>query len=496
MKALMVQGTSSGAGKTTVCTALCRIFADMGYSVAPFKALNISLNSCVASDGGEIASAQRVQAIAAKTEPVSEMNPVLLKPDYGGCQVIISGRYAGRIERAGSFCWKQEKAKEAIRNSIDRLSTYDIVVMEGSGSPAEINLADRDLANAYAAGIADASVMLVSDIDRGGAFASVLGTWELLDEDSQRRTFGFLFNRMRGNGRILRKGTVKIESRTGMNYLGSVPFMEELSLPEEDSLSLKDKSTGSGDIRISAIRTPFLSNYSDFAPLMFEKGISFRFANDVEDCRNSDLIIVGGSKNSSEDLQFIKREGFDSMLSDWHGDARPLFAICGGYQMLSEEIIDSGHIESRRDRTCGVGIFNAKTKMAPVKITSNVEGEILNQRGMQAETVKGYELHFGVTETRNGNRFIRIRKRDGKIAGGFDGEIEGSATGTYVHGLFSNTGYFQRVLDSICESKGIEKIAVSGEIEEKAIKRISLAVKRSVSLDVILNALELRSRKR
>jgi adenosylcobyric acid synthase len=492
MKALMVQGTSSGAGKTTICTALCRIFSDMGYSVAPFKALNISLNSCVASDGGEIASAQNVQAIAARTEPVSDMNPVLLKPDYRGCHIIISGRYAGRIERGRSFSWKQEKAKAAVRRALDRLSNYDIVVMEGSGSPAEINLAGRDIANAYAARIADASVMLVSDIDRGGAFASVLGTWELLDADSRSRTFGFLFNRLRGNERILRKGTASMERRTGMDYLGSVPFLDGLPLPEEDSLSLRDRGIGRGDIGISAVRTPFLSNYSDFAPLMFEKGISFRFANDVEDCRNSDLIIVGGSKNSSEDLRFLRREGFDSLLLEWHKDGRPLLAICGGYQMLSREIIDSQHMESGRERTRGVGIFNAKTEMQPVKTTSNVEGKLLSPGGIPGMTVKGYELHFGRTETLNRNRFMRITKRDGRADGGFDGEIEGSATGTYVHGLFSNRYFFQQVLDSICEARGIPRITVRGEIEETAIEQIALAVKKAVRLGAIMDALRLK----
>ncbi|MBX8631132.1 MAG: cobyric acid synthase [Thermoplasmata archaeon YP2-bin.285] len=485
MKALMVQGTSSGAGKSLLCTALCRIFSDMGYSAAPFKAMNMSLNSAVSADGGEIASAQYVQAHAARTEPLSAMNPVLLKPDVGGPHIIINGHYSGKIVAGGDFSWDMGNARKAVSSSLRSLSHFDIVVMEGSGSPAEINIRERDIANGYAARLAGAKVILVSDIDRGGAFASVMGTWTLLDETERRRLSVFLFNRMRGDASVLEKGARVIEERTGMKYGGSIPFVEGAALPDEDSLSLRTAGMGKGRIRFAAVRTPFLSNYSDFYPLIYQRDVGFSLTDDPGECERADVVILGGSKNSVADLRFLRENGFDDMLQERVREGRRVIGICGGYQMLSRRIIDRHHVESDADSVRGVGVFDSTTEMTARKVTDSVSGYILEEKEGRPVAVSGYEIHFGTTAAK-GRRFIGICRRNGMAVNELDGEVTGAAVGTYVHGLFSNRRFLQKLVDEICMEKGIDSFSVAGNIEERAIKKVAAIVRRSVDMDLVM----------
>ena len=338
----MVQGTGSGAGKSLLVAAFCRIFNDEGLRVAPFKAQNMALNSCITAEGGEIGRAQVLQAEAARVAPTIDMNPVLLKASGDmGSQVIIHGR-ARRHMSAKEYYSFRASAWAAVEESYERLSNaFDLIVMEGAGSPAEINLADVDIVNMAAARLAQAPVLLVGDIDRGGVFASLYGTVKLLGGDA-RRIRGFIINKFRGDVDILRPGLDLIERKTGKRVIGVLPYVTDMGLPEEDGLALKNgtMSQGDGSVRIVVVRLRYIANFTDFDPFFCEPDVHLLYSTNPSEIENADMVIVPGSKNTVKDLLFLKESGLDRAIRKAYDKGIQITAICGGYQMMGKKIHD------------------------------------------------------------------------------------------------------------------------------------------------------------
>lgn len=465
-KAIMIQGTGSHVGKSLIVTALCRIFMQDGYKVAPFKAQNMALNSAITCDGGEIGRAQALQAMAAGIEPTVDMNPILLKANSDmGSQVIIRGKVAGNMSAREYFSFK-DKAWEVICTSYQRLSSqYDLIVIEGAGSPAEINL--DDIVNMKVARMAGAPVILVGDIDRGGLFASIAGTLELLSEDDRKRISGFIINKFRGDESLLSGGIDFIEGRYKIPLVGTIPYLKGLRLPEEDGVSLEAERVGEGvektdgRIRIGVIYLPHISNFTDFDPFKSEERVDLRFIREAEiDC-NLDLIIIPGSKNSIEDLIYLYESGIADKISVFHERGGMVIGVCGGYQMLGNSIADPYQAESSRGRIAGLGLLPVVTILEPEKITSQIKAELifnpLTPYPLSLE-LYGYEIHMGRTTLLDGARPIfKIKERSGKKVDIHDGAISGDGRvwGTYIHGIFDNDHFRHQLLEKIRRGKGI-----------------------------------------
>jgi adenosylcobyric acid synthase len=437
-KALMIQGTTSYAGKTFLVAVLCRILRDAGYRVAPFKSQNTSLNSYVTPDGLEISRAQALQALAAGLEPRVEMNPILVKPmGESRAQVIINGRPYADME-AGSYYrdFALSKGMEAIKRAYERLSKkYEVIVIEGAGSPAEINLYERDIANMRIAELADAPVLLVADIDRGGVFASIYGTLALVNKEHRKRVKGVVINKFRGSLDILKPGLKRIEELTMKPVLGVIPFIPELKLPFEDSVSLSSVEDGDG-IDIAVLKFPRISNFTDLDPFLYE-GARVRYVDDPENLGCPDVVILPGTKNTFQDLEWLRAKGFEEKIKALAGKAN-IVGLCGGYQMLGERIIDESGVEKGdRGEVSGLGLLDIETKFKEYsKTTRRVEGEIVSSRGIfkkiKGSRVKGYEIHMGRTILgKNAEPLIQLKDApDGAT------NKRGDVFGTYLHGIF------------------------------------------------------------
>lgn len=437
-KALMIQGTTSYAGKTFLVAVLCRILRDAGYRVAPFKSQNTSLNSYVTPDGLEIARAQALQALAAGLEPRVEMNPILVKPmGESRAQVILNGRPYADIE-AGSYYrdFALSKGMEAIKRAYDRLSKkYEVIVIEGAGSPAEINLYERDIANMRIAELADAPVLLVADIDRGGVFASIYGTLALVNKEHRKRVKGVVINKFRGSLDILKPGLKRIEELTMKPVLGVIPFIPELKLPFEDSVSLSSVEDGDGS-DIAVLKFPRISNFTDLDPFLYE-GARVRYVDDPEKLGCPDVVILPGTKNTFQDLEWLRAKGFEEKIKALAGKAN-IVGLCGGYQMLGKRILDESGVEKgAQGEVSGLGLLDIETKFKEYsKTTRRVEGEIVSSRGIfekiKGSRVKGYEIHMGRTILgKNAEPLIQLKD-------GLDGATNkrGDVFGTYLHGIF------------------------------------------------------------
>lgn len=416
MPVLMVQGTASHVGKSTLVTALCRIAADAGYRVAPFKAQNMSLNATVTPDGGEIGRAQYTQAEAARVVPTVRMNPILLKPtDDQRSQVIVLGRVL-TTERAAEYYTRRDALWPAVAESLDALSSeHDLVIIEGAGSPAEINLASHEIVNMRVALHANAPVVLVGDIERGGVFASLYGTVALLGSEERERIKAFVINKFRGDPGLVEPGPAMLEARTGIPTLGVIPYMADIGLPEEDTLGVPVDSVRDPLIDIAVVRFPHMANFDDFDPLRRERGVGVRFVERAEDLGAPDLIILPGTKTTVADLAWFRAQGF-ALPSD-----TPVLGICGGYQMLGREIRDPLHVESPHECVAGLGLLPVVTTFEATKTTRRVDG--------------GYEIHNGATV--------------GPTA-------EGRVAGTYVHGYFDDPGVRRGFLARLAAQKGVE----------------------------------------
>ena len=467
-KAIMIQGTGSHVGKSLIVTALCRIFRQDGYKVAPFKAQNMALNSAITKDGGEIGRAQALQAMAAGIDPSVDMNPILLKANSDmGSQVIIRGKVAGNMSAREYFSFK-EKAWEVICASYKKLSEeYDLIVIEGAGSPAEINL--EDIVNMRVARMADAPVILIGDIDKGGLFASIVGTMELLARDDRERVAGFMINKFRGDESLLKGGIDFIEERYRIPLLGTIPYLKELGLPEEDGVAL-ERSQESGvssqkKINIFIVRLPHISNFTDLDPFKFESDVNVRYVTDPSEFAESDrvdLLIIPGSKNTIDDLSCLIESGIAGKIKEFHTRGGRIIGICGGYQMLGMSIEDPDHLESSRGSIAGLGLLPVKTILEPEKITSMDKAEVISSpltpHTSPLTDLSGYEIHMGRTRLLDGARPIfRVFERSGEKVDLPDGAIskDGMVWGTYIHGIFDNDSFRHQLLEEIRREKNI-----------------------------------------
>jgi adenosylcobyric acid synthase len=447
--------------------ALCRIFRQDGFRVAPFKAQNMSNNSYVTADGGEIGRAQAVQAEAAGVDARVEMNPILLKPEADHTsQVVVLGRPL-RSARVRDYFGLKAQLWESVRASLDTLrQEYDIVVIEGAGSPAEINLKATEIVNMRVARYANAPVLLCGDIDRGGVFAALVGTLELLEPEERALVQGLLINKFRGDESLLTDGLTWLEQRTGIPVLGVVHHFRDIHIPEEDSvaLDLPDRSAGSPVLDIAVVRLPHIANFDDFDPLARERGVALRYVESPAELGRPDLVILPGSKTTIPDLTWMDRQGLSGAVQGLHQGGTPIIGICGGYQMLGTAIYDPEGVESSQRETAGLGLLPLQTVFAGTKETHRIKGEVARGRGLlqgaAGAPITGYEIHMGRTTGEGVEPPFRIQDRSDvpvTEATAWDGVLDpsGLVLGTYIHGLFHNGQLRNALLQELARRKGV-----------------------------------------
>ena len=505
-KTIMFQGTSSHVGKSILTTALCRIFRQDGYRVVPFKAQNMALNSYVTPSGGEMGRAQVAQAEAAGLEPAVEMNPVLLKPTGNSrSQVIVMGRPIGVMSATEYHAGYSTKLLGVISDCLTELQErFDIVVIEGAGSPAEVNLKANDIVNMRIALLVNAPVFLIADIDRGGAIASVVGTLSLLEPEEQDRVQGIILNKFRGDINLLRPACDVILEKTGKPVVGVIPHLADIGIDDEDSVSLDDKTSARGrELEIAVLRLPKISNFTDFDPLLREPDVSLRYVREGESLGQPDLIILPGSKNTTEDLLYLKEQGFDAQIRQLAKQGTPVIGICGGYQMLGQKLADPLHTESDQDELDGLGLIPAVTTFAPDKVTHQVAAHMGPQPMLgvtrSEARLSGYEIHMGRTEfTGTVSPAFTIVQRSGEAVAFEDGCVsaDGLVMGTYIHGIFENDGYRRSLLDALRQRKGLPVLAGEAvsylERKEAAYNRLADIVRANLDMEHVRRVMGLK----
>ena len=503
-KYIMLQGTSSHVGKSILTTALCRIFLQDDYKVVPFKAQNMALNSYVTKTGEEMGRAQVAQAEAAGLEPVVEMNPVLLKPTGNSTsQVIILGKPVGTMSAKEYHNGYSLTALGVVEKTLEKLSKeYELVVIEGAGSPAEVNLKANDIVNMRVAKLLNAPVLLIADIDRGGALASIVGTLELLEPDERDLVKGLIINKFRGDITLLKPALDFLEEKTGKPVLGVIPHLDNLGIDDEDSVSLEDKNTvknidQQAEIEIAVLRTPKISNFTDFDSLEVEPDVNLRYVKQGEAIGNPDLIILPGSKNTSEDLLYLRTEGYEKELLALAQQGTPIIGICGGYQMLGSEIIDPEKTESSLAKISGLNLLPMKTVFLGNKITHQIQArtvqnfKFLNQ-DIFAENLSGYEIHMGRTEfTQPVLSPFHIEKRSRENVNLVDGVISENQQilGTYIHGIFDNDTLRRSLLNAIRSKKGLKPLAVSiniNALKQGSYNRLADTVRNNLDMKKLM----------
>lgn len=429
---LMVQGTTSDAGKSTLVTALCRWLRRQGVAVAPFKPQNMALNSAVTADGGEIGRAQAVQAQACHLAPHTDMNPVLLKPNSDvGAQVIIHGRAVTSMNAAAYHDYKRV-AKQAVLESHQRLlDAYQVVMVEGAGSPAEINLRANDIANMGFAEAVDCPVILIADIDRGGVFAHLVGTLELLSESERARVKGFVINRFRGDIGLLQPGLDWLEERTGIPVLGVLPYLMDFHLEAEDAIDTRQAAKAGESLKVAVPVLPRISNHTDFDPLRLHPQVQLTFVGPGQPLPAADLVILPGSKSVRADLAFLRAQGWDAAIERHLRYGGKLLGICGGLQMLGRTLSDPHGLEGAAGDSAGLGWLELDTVLEPEKQLRNVRGRL----ALEDAEVGGYEIHAGVTSG-PALESPAVRLDDGRCDGALS--ADGQVMGTYLHGLFES----------------------------------------------------------
>ncbi len=453
-KTLMIWGTASGVGKSVLVSALCRIFLRRGLRVCPFKAQNMSLNSYVTLDGGEMARAQVVQAQASGLEPEVDMNPVLLKPSSNAAaQVILRGEPIGKYS---ALQYKNLKAKiwGAVTDSLDRIrNNYDLVIMEGAGSPAEINLASHDIANLKIADYTQSPVLLAADIDKGGVFASIYGTIALLPERTRRLIRGLIINKFRGDKRLLKSGLDYIEKVTGKKVCGVIPYFNNILIPEEDSANIRDKKSAAGQsLKIAVLRLPHISNFTDFDSLAYENDVALKYVRVKEDLEDADMLIIPGSKNTIGDTRYLHNSGLTQAVRRLHRKGGFIFGVCGGFQILGVKMVDPLAVESDLKEIEGIGLLKVQTSFGKEKILRRARGRLLNKD----IKVSGYEIHHGVTRHLNGQKALfKLKDSSGKSYS--DGVVssDGRVWGSYLHGVFDQPGFRNFILNKLRAKKGL-----------------------------------------
>ncbi len=502
-KAIMVQGTMSNVGKSLIAAGLCRIFKQDGYSVAPFKSQNMALNSYITKENLEMGRAQVVQAKACGIEPMVCMNPILLKPTTDmGSQVIVNGEVMGNMRAMDYFRRKREYIP-IIKNAYEKLaSQYDIVVIEGAGSPAEINLKTDDIVNMGMAEIADAPVLLVGDIDRGGVFAQLIGTVMLLEKQEQERIKGLIINKFRGDKRILDPGLAMITEKCGKKILGVVPYMD-VDIEEEDSLaeSLEQKAVR-GRIDIAVIRLPKISNFTDFQALGAEADVSVRYVARTTELQHPDLICIPGTKNTISDLKWFRENGLEAAVKRLAGEGTPVIGICGGYQILGTRIVDACGMEGG-GQIQGMGLLPIVTHYEPEKMRKQNTGIVSQLTGifksLSGKTVSGYELHMG-------RSFMDVRSGENEgiqsdvsallqLSDGLDGCCMGNVFGTYLHGLFDREEFRDALIQILCSRKGIAREVLEGfsmeTYQEEQFNKLADTLRRNLDMDAVYHIMGL-----
>ena len=445
-KVIMVQGTMSNAGKSLLAAGLCRIFRQDGYRVAPFKSQNMALNSFITSEGLEMGRAQVMQAEAAGIEPMVCMNPILLKPtNHVGSQVIVNGEVYGNMSARDYFKYKKQLVPD-IKKAFRKLEEYaDIIVIEGAGSPAEINLRENDIVNMGLAEMVDAPVLLVGDIDRGGVFAQLLGTLMLLRDDEKERVKGLIINKFRGDKTILDPGIEMLEERGHVSVAGVVPYME-LELEDEDSLTERFGQKSESLIDLAVIRYPRISNFTDFNVFEQIPEVSVRYVSSVRELHHPDLIFLPGSKNTMSDLMWMRQNGLEAAVKK-ASENIPIFGICGGYQMLGESIADPDQVEEG-GVIRGMELLSVQTVLQKEKRRCQVEGKIGILTGifesLSGQPYRGYEIHMGKTEKQDDST------NEDAVT------VQNNVYGSYVHGLFDREEIVSEVVQTLARRKGIE----------------------------------------
>lgn len=460
-RTLMVQGTASSVGKSLLVAALCRYFRQKGLRVAPFKSQNMSNNSFVTTEGLEIGRAQAMQAEACGIAPSVDMNPVLLKCESDHCVQVVTLGKAGASMSGSAYYDYSPQLKPLITGALSRLKEkYDLIILEGAGSPAEVNLQSRDLANMFAAKAADAPVLLVGDIDRGGVFASLIGTMDLLLPEDRSRVKGLIINKFRGNLEILKPGLSIIEQKTGVPVLGVLPFLSGLSLAEEDAATLEaPKEKSNAPLKIRVVKFPRISNFDDFQPLERESAIDLQFIEKPENAADTDLLILPGTKSTIADLQWLRAQGFETVLQNRVQKGLPVLGVCGGYQMLGEIIEDPYQVESKETSISGLGLLPITTRFEKEKVTAQVEASVLdgNSLGAKGLRVKTYEIHMGRVVLRSSAQpLFQVISRNGESVTETEGIVKGPVAGTLMHGLFENKEVCQAFISYLGKRKGLQ----------------------------------------
>ena len=499
MKTLMIQGTTSDAGKSTVVAGLCRVFVNRGFKVAPFKPQNMALNSAVTEDGGEIGRAQALQAIAANVAPRVDFNPILLKPNSDtGAQVIVHGKALSTME-ASSYHDYKKVAMNAVLESHYRLAkAFDVLMVEGAGSPAEINLRAHDIANMGYAEKVDCPVILVADIDRGGVFSHLVGTLALLSESEQARVKGFIINRFRGDITLLESGLTWLEERTGKPVLGVLPYLHDLALDAEDAVAM-DNKVSSSKISIAVPLLPHLSNHTDFDPLRLNSEIDLRYLKMGERIEHCDLVILPGSKNVISDLAFLKAQGWQDDINRHLRYGGKVLGICGGLQMLGHKIADPHGIESffekneksekNEDRAItGLALADFTTTLTTEKTLTQVSGK-LTLAGQQCD-VFGYEIHCGQSHgAALSNPLISELSTGATDIDGFI-SADNQIAATYLHGLFDLGAVTSAVLQWVKINHGVQSVININEHREVQLARLADICEQHLHMDDIEQILQ------
>lgn len=488
----MVQGTMSGAGKSLLCGALCRIFRQDGYRAVPFKSQNMALNSYITSEGLEMGRAQVMQAEAAGVEPDVRMNPVLLKPSSDtGSQVIVNGKVLGDMSARDYFRFKDRLVPDIMEAYRFLAEENDIVVIEGAGSPAEINLKQNDIVNMGLAEMVDAPVLLAGDIDRGGVFAQLYGTAALLEESERRRIRGMLINKFRGDKEILMPGVRMIEERTGIPVLGIIPYMN-VDIDEEDSLAPRLSGRKNADLKalldIAVIRFPRISNFTDFAPLEADPLLSVRYVDRLSAFGHPDLVILPGTKSTLDDLAWLRESGLEAMILKFAATGGAVLGICGGFQMLGEELLNPEHSEGIREGMRGLSLLPVRTVFTAQKTRTRVHG-ITEADPIRGAVTEAYEIHMGRTERFGGEPFCLLEEDTPGGGKKEDGCRSGNVLGTYLHGLFDSGEVAEKIAAWLCGRKGIayngEKRLSRKEYENREYDRLAAGVREALDMDAV-----------
>ncbi|SET66880.1 cobyric acid synthase [Thalassotalea agarivorans] len=494
MKTLMVQGTTSDAGKSTLVAALCRIFADLNYKVAPFKPQNMALNSAVTDDGGEIGRAQALQASAARVSTSVHFNPILLKPNSDtGAQVIVQGKALSNME-AASYQDYKKVAMEHVLDSFETLAQrYDYCFVEGAGSPAEINLREGDIANMGFAEEVDCPVIIIADIDKGGVFAHLVGTLALLSESEQQRVAGFVINRFRGDITLLQSGLDWLEQKTGKPVLGVLPYLHNLALDAEDAVNIENIVTEK-KISVAVLLLPHISNHTDFDALRLNPSVDLTYVQYQTDIPACDLIIVPGSKNVISDYAFLTEQQWHLQIKQHLRYGGKVLGICGGLQMLGEQITDPHAVESHINAINTLGLAPFKTELTQSKQLEKRSGVI---EGFENKSsVTGYEIHCGISKGEAFNTpFIRYNDNGASINEGFF-SADNQIAGTYWHGLFDQAESSEAVLQWVLgDNQGVRAINLD-EVREQQIDRLATSTKAHLDINKLHEIMDSYDRKK